>query len=169
MNLNQKARKIPGKYLKRHWNSVCLGKDDSVFLAPGTYICIDVVLYMLTSVSVPPSVGSQGLLSPSPAPGIRLRGWVHRWSVSQVVVWVTLLVTYLLFQPLLQKLGGQGWSHSLSDSCSARTTSTLGTSFSWPFHVFLTFSFSQLGLLTLRSCVSIFNKLLKHFLRTKIS
>lgn len=31
MNLNQKARKILEKYLKKHWNSVYLGKADSDF------------------------------------------------------------------------------------------------------------------------------------------
>lgn len=31
MSLNQKARKTPGKYLKKHWNSAYLGKAFSNF------------------------------------------------------------------------------------------------------------------------------------------
>lgn len=31
MSLNQKARKTPGKYLKKHWNSAYLGKAGGVF------------------------------------------------------------------------------------------------------------------------------------------
>ena len=78
MSLNQKARKTPGKYLKRHWNSVCLGKDGSVFLAPGTYICIDVVLYMLTPVSVQVSY-RHPLPLESDFGGGSIGGQSHRW------------------------------------------------------------------------------------------
>ena len=131
-------------------------------------LCIDVVLYMLTSVSVPPSVGSQGLLLPSRAPGIRLRGWGCRWSVSQVVVRSCCWLLPYFSSLCCRSWEARGGAVASLIAVQPEPQALWAPAFLGLFTFFL-LSHSLIWVSCFKKCVSIFNKLLKHFFRTKIS